>query len=81
MAFYSPDPDTAKIPAWRGSLLVGALKAQHLSRLVFNADGSVLEERYLTGDYGRIRDVRSGPDGAVWLLTDSGNGALIRLVE
>lgn len=81
LAFYHPDPSIAKIPSWRGSLLVGALKAQHLSRLIFNPDGTVLEERYLVGEYGRIRDVRSGPDGAVWLLTDSGNGALIRLTE
>jgi glucose/arabinose dehydrogenase len=79
LAFYSPDASIAKIPAWSGSLLAGALKFQHLSRLIFNRDGSITEERYLEGEFGRIRDVRSGPDGAVWLLTDSGDGKLIRL--
>ena len=79
LAFYLPEPSLAKIPAWRGSLLAGALKAQHLSRLVFNTDNSVREERYLVGEFGRIRDVRTGPDGAVWLLTDSADGKLIRL--
>jgi len=78
-AFYMPD--NPKIPSWQGSLLAGALKARHLSRLVLEGDKIVAEERYLEGKFGRIRDVRTGPDGAVWLLTDSSDGLLIRVTE
>ncbi|MCV6574830.1 MAG: PQQ-dependent sugar dehydrogenase [Cohaesibacter sp.] len=69
------------IPAWNGSLLAGALRAQYLSRLIFKGDDIIKEERYLVSQFGRIRDVRTGPDGAVWLLTDSSNGQVIRLTQ
>lgn len=74
LAFYDGD----LFPGWRGSLLIGALAGQALVRLEL-ADGRVrAEARYLQGQ-GRIRDVAVAPDGAVMILTDSNNGALIRL--
>jgi len=75
MAFYTGD----KFPAWRGSLFVGALRDQLLVRLRLDGDKVVKEERMLQGAVGRIRDVRQGPDGYLYLLTDSSSGALIRL--
>ncbi len=66
-------------PAWRGDLLVGALKFRMLVRLDMQ-DGQVVgEERLFEDDFGRIRDVRIGPDGAIWMLTDDDNGALVRV--
>jgi glucose/arabinose dehydrogenase len=75
MAFYTGD----RFPQWRGDLFVGALKFQLLVRLKLEGERVVKEERYLQGELGRIRDVRSGPDGFLYLLTDAGNGSLIRL--
>ena len=64
---------------WQGDMLVGALRAQMLVRLD-RAQGSIIaEERLFEGALGRIRDVRQGPDGAIWLLTDDAEGALIRV--
>jgi glucose/arabinose dehydrogenase len=76
MAFY-----TGKLfPEWQGSLFVGALRGQALHRLVLDGD-TVVGEEVLLRDLGeRIRDVRAGPDGAVWLLTDSTQGRVLRLV-
>lgn len=67
------------VPSWQGSLLAGALRGQHLSRLVLDGDTVVAEERYFVDEFGRIRDVRTGPDGAVWLLTDG--GLLLRVTQ
>ena len=67
-------------PAWRGNLLVGGLASQALSRLVLDGESVVAEERLLVDLGARIRDVRVGPDGAVWVLTDSNDGQLLRLV-
>ena len=75
MAFYVGDA----FPAWRGNLLVGALKDQLLTRLSLDGDRVTGEERFLKRAIGRIRDVRVGPDGLVYLLTDASNGRLIRL--
>ena len=77
LAFH--DPENSLIPQWKGSLLAGALKAQYLARLIMEDDVIVAEEKYFEGEFGRIRDVRTGPDGAVWLLTDSSSGDLIRV--
>ena len=75
MAFYSGD----KFPRWRGDLFVGALKDQMLVRLRLDGEKVVREERLLKGRLGRIRDVRVGPDGYVYLLTDEAAGVLARL--
>jgi aldose sugar dehydrogenase len=75
MAFYTGD----KFPKWRGNLLVGALRDQMLVRLKLDGEKVVGEERLLRGALGRIRDVRAGPDGFIYLLTDEGNGKLLRL--
>ncbi len=79
LTFYAPD--NAKIPQWKGSLLAGALKAGYLSRLILENDRVIAEEKYFEGQFGRIRDVRTGPNGAVWLLTDSNSGRLIKLTS
>ena len=74
--FYTGD----LFPAWKGNLLVGALAGQHLARLVLDGEKVVGEEKLLTDLGARIRDVRVGPDGAVWLLVDQSNGRILRLV-
>ena len=66
-------------PAWKGSLFLGALRGQALVRLELNGNKVVREERFLAGQVGRVRDVRQGPDGYLYLLTDSSNGALLRI--
>ena len=75
MAFYTGD----KFPQWRGNLFVGALKDQLLARLELTGNAVVREEHLLKGEIGRIRDVRNGPDGYLYLLTDENPGALYRL--
>lgn len=76
MAFYTGD----QFPEWKGDLFVGALKMQKLVRLGIENE-EVTEEEDLLEDLGeRIRDVRMGPDGALWLLTDSSNGKVYRVV-
>jgi len=67
-------------PAWRGNLLVGALAGQLLARLELDGDKVVKEERLLRELRERIRDVRQGQDGAIWLATDSSSGRILRLV-
>jgi glucose/arabinose dehydrogenase len=75
MAFYTGD----LFPAWKGNLFNGALKFQLLSRLEIK-DGKVIkEERMLQGLNERIRDVRQGPDGALYLLTDNSAGRILRV--
>lgn len=65
MAFYTSD----RYPEWKGSLFVGALVQKHLARLVIK-DGKVVEEERLYKGRARIRDVRQGPDGYLYMLTD-----------
>ncbi len=74
MAFYTGDA----FPQWKGNLFVGALKYQLLARLVLDGDKVVHEERLLTELGRRIRDVRQGPDGRLWLLDES-EGRILRL--
>jgi glucose/arabinose dehydrogenase len=75
MAFYTGD----KFPAWRGSILVGALAGKLVSRLETNGNRVTGEERMLQQLGERIRDVRQGPDGFVYLLTDSRSGRILRM--
>jgi aldose sugar dehydrogenase len=75
MAFYTGD----KFPRWRGDLFVGALRDEILVRLKLDGEKVVQEERLLKGVLGRIRDVRSGPDGFLYLLNDEPRGVLARL--
>ncbi|HEX9395984.1 MAG TPA: PQQ-dependent sugar dehydrogenase [Burkholderiales bacterium] len=75
MAFYTGD----RFPQWKGSLFVGALRDQMLVRLELDGEKIVREERLLKGVLGRIRDVRDGPDGYLYLLTDENRGVLARL--
>ncbi|HVL59390.1 MAG TPA: PQQ-dependent sugar dehydrogenase [Burkholderiaceae bacterium] len=75
MAFYTGD----RWPQWRGSLFVGALAARMLVRLELDGERVVREERLLTGLRERIRDVRQGPDGSIYLLTDSRDGRVLRV--
>jgi glucose/arabinose dehydrogenase len=75
MAFYHGDA----FPEWRGDLFVGALRSELLVRLELDGERVVAEERLLEGALGRIRDVRVGPDGLLYLLTDESDGGLYRL--
>ena len=75
MTFY-----TAKLfPKWTGSLFTGALAGAMLVRLTFNGNAVTGEERLLQNLNERIRDVRQGPDGALWLLTDNSAGRILRV--
>ncbi len=75
MAFYSGDA----FPQWKGNLFVGALAGQRLVRLELDGETIKHEERLL-GELGeRIRDVRAGPDGLLYVLTDSSSGRILRL--
>ena len=75
MTFYTGD----LFPAWRGSLFVGALAGQILVRLEPKGDTVASEERLLRTLNERIRDVRMGPDGALWLATDNSAGRILRV--
>jgi glucose/arabinose dehydrogenase len=75
MAFYQGE----LLPRWRGNLLVGALAARLLVRLTLDGDKVVGEERMLDGLRERIRDVRAGPDGAIYLVTDNSAGRVLRV--
>ncbi|WP_140630848.1 PQQ-dependent sugar dehydrogenase [Methylibium rhizosphaerae] len=68
-----------RYPGWQASLVVGALRGQLLARLQLEGRKVVRQERLLTGLGERIRDVRQGPDGWLYLLTDSDDGRLLRL--
>jgi glucose/arabinose dehydrogenase len=75
MAFY----DANLFPAWKGSLFVGGLASTHLARLTLKGD-RVVGEEWLLQDLGeRIRDVVVGPEGAVYVLTDSSEGRILKL--
>jgi glucose/arabinose dehydrogenase len=82
LAFYTGDA----FPAWKGNLFTGAMlvgripMTGHLQRIEFNDQGEeVARESLLTDRHQRIRDVRQGPDGLLYLLTEEVNGALLRL--
>ncbi len=75
MAFYTGD----KFPGWKNNLLIGALRDEMLVRLELDGEKIVREERMIKGVIGRIRDVRVGPDGLVYLLSDERDGVVARL--
>ena len=82
MAVYTGD----RFPAWKGNVFVGAMRVGeidgtgHLQRIVFNAKmEEIRRESMLTELRQRIREVRQGPDGLLYLLTDAEDGALLRL--
>ena len=75
MAFYNG----TLFPNWAGSLFTGALAGQMLVRLTLRDHAVVAEERLLRNLNERIRDVRQGPDGALWLLTDNAEGRILRV--
>ena len=82
MVFYDGD----RFPNWRGHLFVGALRTGmirntgHLERIVFNEDGQEARREWLLTELRqRIRDVRQGPDGLLYVLTDADDGAILRL--
>ena len=75
LTFYSGEA----FPRWRGNLFAGALSGQLLVRLELDGERVIGEERLLEQFDTRIRDVRQGPDGYLYLLTDDDDGALLRL--
>jgi glucose/arabinose dehydrogenase len=75
MAFYYGD----LFPLWKGNLFAGALAGKHLRRLELENGRVVHQEVLLQNTVGRIRDVRSGPDGAIYILTDEKQGRLYKL--
>jgi glucose/arabinose dehydrogenase len=75
MAFYTGDA----FPKWKGNLFVGSLKFGRLVRLELDGVKVTHEERLLKEIGARVRDVRMGPDGLLYVLTDEGNGRLLRL--
>ena len=76
MIFYTGD----RFPAWTGNILVGALRGTQLQRVILNDKGfPVRHESLLTELRQRIRDVKQGPDGLIYVLTDEEDGALLRL--
>jgi glucose/arabinose dehydrogenase len=76
MTFYEGAP----FAAWQGNLFVGSLKFRQLVRLELDGTQVAHEERLLSDVFGRIRDVRQGPDGLLYLLTDADDGRLVRLL-
>ena len=82
MTVYTGD----KFPAWQGNVFVGSLQeggipgTGHLERIVFNEKTEEMRrESILTELRQRIREVRQGPDGFLYVLTDEDNGALLRI--
>jgi glucose/arabinose dehydrogenase len=75
MAFYQGN----LFPSWKGNVLIGGLVTRVLVRLEVDGEKVVREERLLSDLKERIRDVRSGPDGAIWLLTDNPAGRILRV--
>jgi len=76
MAFYTAN----RFPNWKGDLFVGSLKFRQLVRLRLDGQKVIGEERLLEDELGRIRDVRQGPEGLIYLLIDADDGMLVRLL-
>ena len=76
MQFYTGDA----FPQWKGDLFVGALREMRLVRLDMKDNRVTGEEHLLSDRRQRVRDVRQGPDGALYLVTDQANGELWKIV-
>jgi glucose/arabinose dehydrogenase len=76
MTFYTGD----RLPGWKGSVFIGSLRPGLLVRLTLEAGRVTREERYLADLRERIRDVRQGPDGLLYLLTDNRDGRIFRVL-
>lgn len=66
-------------PAWQGNLLAGGLRSEQIRRIVFEDGEPVHEEELLRGEMGRVRDVRVGPDGNIYVAIDAPDGAIYRI--
>ncbi len=75
LTFYTGD----LFPDWKGNAFVGGLAGAQIARLVFDGDDVVAEETLLGDEGKRIRDIRQGPDGALWVLTDEDDGEVLRV--
>jgi aldose sugar dehydrogenase len=75
MIFYTGD----RLPGWKGNAFVGALAGGVVSRLTLNGEKVASEERLFAGTGNRFRDVRQGPDGLIYLLTDHRDGRIMRI--
>ena len=82
LTFYDGD----RFPDWRGNLFAGSLRfgtmprTGHLERIVLNEEGEELRREWLLQELRqRIRDVRQGPDGLLYVLTDADDGAILRI--
>jgi glucose/arabinose dehydrogenase len=81
IAFYTGD----KIPAWKNNLFVGSMTVGriggtgHVQRIAFNENGEQKREQLFNDLHQRFRDVRNGPDGFIYLLTDENDGAVLRI--
>jgi len=68
-----------EFPAWEGNILAGGLRSERIRRLVLYENEVIHDEELLLGEIGRIRDVREGPDGSIYVVTDSDEGYLYRV--
>ena len=75
LAFITSD----RYPEWKGQLLVGTLWGQALMRLQVDGDRVVGREPMWLGSYNRVRDVKQGPDGWIYVVVQSPQGSIVRL--
>ncbi len=75
MTFYTGN----NFPAWQGDIFLGALAQRHIRRVVIDGEEVIHQEELLRDELGRIRDVKEGPDGNIYVLTDESSGGLYRL--
>jgi len=68
-------------PAWEGNLLAGGLRSERIRRLVLYEDEVIHDEELLLGEIGRIRDLRQGPDGHLYVINDSEEGYIYRVAR
>jgi aldose sugar dehydrogenase len=72
-------PNGNRYPGWQGDLLAGGLRAQVIERLRIGPDG-IAEREVVMKDLGRVRDVKSGPDGYIYVILESSGSKLVRLL-